>query len=480
MKTAEKVRSKIKIINGERFTPFSLAKKLNARVLLESASFVRGRERYSIMLIKEAFSVFEKNDGIILQKDNKRFRLKSKGKDILDTLLYFAGQHAGYKEILSKTYSGTENIPFPAGGIGYISYEYCANFDTIVIDKTKPDPLNIPDTFFLFGHIFLVFDHYTDSIIILGLNYKEHEIDLDKEMNFVENQINDLNFNFMSPQKNEYSTENITGDKDKESYYKGVESVKEEIIKGNLLQGVISRRVYLKTNMPALEAYKHLRSFNPSPYMFYLDFKDFQLYGSSPEVHVKVKGNNVLIRPIAGTRKRGKTEAEDLELEKDLLSDEKELAEHLMLVDLARNDIGRICKPGSVHLTEKMVIEKYSHVIHVVSQVEGKLMEDKQGIDAIRATFPAGTVSGAPKIKAIEIIDSLEKEKRGFYAGIIGYVEPDGSLDTCITIRSAFQRKDQLVLQAGAGIVYDSVPEKEYEETSAKLRAMAKAIGVEV
>jgi len=478
LRTAEK--SMIKIINGERFTPFSLAKKLNAKVLLESASFVRGRERYSIMLIKEAFSIFEADDGIIFKKDNKKFRLKSKGKDILDTLLYFASQHEEYKEMLSKTYAGTDNIPFPAGGIGYLTYEYCANFDTIIIDKNKPDTLNTPDAFFLFGHIFLIFDHYTDSIILLGLNYKEHEIDLDKEIKTVEDRINDLNFNFMSPQKNQYKAENITGDKDKESYLKGVEKVKEEIIKGNLLQGVISRRVYLKTDMPSLEAYKHLRSFNPSPYMFFLDFEDFQLFGSSPEVHVKVKGSKVIIRPIAGTRKRGKTEAEDNALEKDLLSDEKELAEHLMLVDLARNDIGRICVPGSIHVTEKMVIEKYSHVIHVVSQVEGKLSNDKQGIDAIRATFPAGTVSGAPKIKAIETIDSLEKEKRGFYAGIIGYIEPDGSLDTCITIRSAFQRGNDLILQAGAGIVYDSVPEKEYEETSAKLRALGTALGVEV
>lgn len=478
LKTRDKI--KIKIINGERFTPYSLAKKLGARVLLESASFVRGRERYSIMLIKEAFSIFEEDNGIILKKDRKNFRIKTKGKDILDTLLYFASQHKDYKEILAETYSGSDSIPFPAGGIGYLTYEYCAKFDTIEIDKSKPDPLGTPDAFFLFGHIFLIFDHYTDSIIILGVNYKEHEIDLDKEINFIENHINDLNFNFMSPEKNEFKTVNITGDKDKKSYQEGVDKVKEEIIKGNLLQGVISRRVYLNTDMPVLEAYKHLRSFNPSPYMFYLDFNDFQLFGSSPEVHVKVKGTKVIIRPIAGTRKRGKTEAEDEELEKDLLSDEKELAEHLMLVDLARNDIGRICIPGSVHVTEKMVIEKYSHVIHVVSQVEGKIREDKKGIDAIRATFPAGTVSGAPKIKAIEIIDSLEKEKRGFYAGIIGYIEPDGSLDTCITIRSAYHKKGKLILQAGAGIVYDSVPEKEYEETSAKLRAMGKAIGVEV
>ena len=361
-----------------------------------------------------------------------------------------------------------------------ISYEYASNFDTIHLRNDKPDFLGIPDVSFIFGHVFLIFDHYTDTISILGINYKEHEINLERASQEVDTHIHDLNFNYMGQSDKEYAAVVLSGEEDREEYCKGVKQVRDEIIKGNLLQGVLSRRVYVKTDMPALEAYKHLRSYNPSPYMFYLDYGNFQLLGSSPEVHVKVKNRRALVRPIAGTRKRGVNDEQDRALEQELLADEKERAEHLMLVDLARNDLGRICEPGSVRVTESYVIERYSHVMHIVSQVEGDLMENRQGIEAIRATFPAGTVSGAPKIKAIEVIDSLEKEKRSFYAGVIGYLEPDGSLDTCIVIRSALKKQNLLVLQAGAGIVYDSVPEKEYLETSAKLGALEKAIGLEV
>ena len=256
--------------------------------------------------------------------------------------------------------------------------------------------------------------------------------------------------------------------------------MKEEIVKGNLLQGVLSRRVQVRTDMPAIEAYRSLRTLNPSPYMFYLDFEDFQLFGASPEVHVKARDGRATIRPLAGTRRRGASPQQDAALEKELLADEKERAEHLMLVDLARNDLGRVCAPGSVQVTELMEVERYSHVMHIVSNVEGRLAEGKTGIDALRATFPAGTVSGAPKIRAIEVIDALEPEMRGFYAGVVAHVESDGSLDSCITIRSGLKKGDLLTLQAGAGIVYDSVPEREFEETEAKLGALARAVGMEV
>jgi anthranilate synthase component 1 len=231
--------------------------------------------------------------------------------------------------------------------------------------------------------------------------------------------------------------------------------------------------------MPAIEAYRSLRMGNPSPYMFYLDFEDFQLFGASPEVHVKARDGRAVIRPLAGTRRRGGNAAEDAALEKELLADPKERAEHLMLVDLARNDLGRVCAPGSVEVSELMEVERYSHVMHIVSNVEGKLAAGRTGLDALRATFPAGTVSGAPKIKAIEVIDSLEAEARGFYAGVVAHVESDGSLDSCITIRSAVKKGDVVTMQAGAGIVYDSVPQREYEETEAKLGALAKSLGME-
>jgi anthranilate synthase component 1 len=446
----------VRTIAGERYTPFSLAKKLGAKVLLESASFIKGRERYSILLLKEAFSVYQEGDEIFLLRGGKSVKLASKARDILDILLYFANQHQG------KDFP----FPFPAGGIGYLSYEYSRRFDTIRLPE-KNKPLGMPDA-----------DHYTDTISIIGLNYKEHEIDLERAISKVEERIGDLDFNYMASGEERFSAKLVSAD-ERGPYEAGVEAVRREIVAGNLLQGVLSRRISVETEIPALSAYRNLRTVNPSPYMFYLDFTDFQLLGASPEVHVKVKGGRAVVRPIAGTRRRGRDDEEEAALEKELASDEKELAEHLMLVDLARNDLGRICRPASIAVTESRVIEKYSHVMHLVSQVEGELRQEHQGIDAIRATFPAGTVSGAPKIRAIEIIDSLEQRTREFYAGIVGYIEPGGSLDTCITIRSALKKDDALILQAGAGIVYDSIPEREYEETENKLRAITKAIGLE-
>ena len=458
-----------KTIYGELFTPFSLAKKLDARILLESASFHAGRERYSLLLLEEAFRVFQTPSGFFMRRDSRTHPLKSSAADILDLLHYFASQHKG----------GAHSFPFPAGGMGYIGYEYCAGFDRIRLSK-KPDPLGIPEACFIFGNLFLIFDHYTDTITLLALNYREKTIDLDGAIERTEARIRDLNFNFMVEQPRDYRVEPVEREGEREDYLRGVRKVREEIIRGNLLQGVLSRRLEIRTDMPALAAYRNLRSFNPSPYMFFLDFDDYQLFGASPEVHVKVRDGRAIMRPIAGTRRRGASPEEDVALERELLADEKERAEHLMLVDLARNDLGRICRPGSVEVTQSYIIERYSHVMHIVSQVEGNLEESKDGSDAIRATFPAGTVSGAPKIRAIETIDGLEPEVRSFYAGVVGYVEPDGSLDSCITIRSGLRKGDSLYLQAGAGIVYDSDPEREYEETNQKLRATAKSIGMEV
>ncbi len=459
----------VKTIHGERFTPMSLCKKLGARVLLESAAFGIGRGRYSILLIKEAFSLFQKDARFFVERDDRTVQLKTVAKDILDVLLYFANQHRGHDV----------PFPFPSGGTGYIAYEYARHFDDFKL-REKNDPLGIPDALFIFGHLFLIFDHYNDTISILGLNYREHRIDLRKAVQDVENRIHDLDFNYLNSAEKEYESVPLISEKGRDLFLKGVQKVRKEIIKGNLLQGVLSRRLMLRTEMPALEAYRRLRSLNPSPYMFYFDFRRFQLFGSSPEVHVKVEDNRVIMRPIAGTRRRGGDKEEDVLLEKELLADEKERAEHLMLVDLARNDLGRFCVPGSVEVTEFMSIERYSHVMHIVSQVKGVLNKGTCGIEAVRKTFPAGTVSGAPKIRAFEIIDSLEPEKRSFYAGIVGYMEPGGTLDSCITIRSALKMDDLLVLQAGAGIVYDSIPEREYDETSSKLRALGKSIGVEV
>lgn len=459
----------IRVLSAERFTPFALARKLNAVAVLESATFDGGRARYSLLLVREAFRVRHEKAGIVYDDGEKKFAIKSKAKDILDVLLYFANQHQAPRQ----------DFPFPAGGIGFLGYEYARRFDKISF-QDKPIETGMNEAEFIFAHVIIVFDHYSDLLYLIGLNYKEKEVDLDAAIDETVSAIDDLNFNYLKEDQKEYPVQTKEAESDRESYELGVHRVKEEIVAGNVLQGVLSRRLVVETDLPAIEAYRRLRTANPAPYLVYLNFGEYQLFAASPEVHVKVKGNRVQMRPIAGTRPRGSSEAEDDILERELLADEKEAAEHLMLVDLSRNDLGRICKPGTVQVTESRVIERYSKVMHIVSQVEGTLEEGKTGIDALRATFPAGTVSGAPKIKAIEIIDGIESSRRGFYAGVVAYIEPGGNLDSCITIRAGLKAKRKLVLQAGAGIVYDSVPSREYDETSHKLAALAGAIGLDL
>lgn len=481
--------SLIRILPGESYTPFALAKKLNAKVLLESSSFTKGRERYSLLLVREAFLLEQTDKGVYMSFEGgavgagapgaggngagnggrTRKRVRSKARDILDVQRYFADQHT----------QPHQDFPYPAGGVGFLSYEFAQFCDSLSF-RDKPDPLGLPLAAFLFGHVFVVFDHYTDLLYLLGMNYREHEVNLPAVLDEVESSITDLNFNYLQHTEEQYTTVSQEEPEARTRFCAGVERLKDEIRRGNLLQGVLSRRLYVETELPALEAYRRLRTANPSPYLFYLNFGEYEMFGSSPEVHIKVRDNEVCIRPIAGTRRRGESREQDIALEKELLADPKERAEHLMLVDLARNDIGRVCRSGSVAVGEYMTIEMYSHVMHIVSEARGQLDTGKSGIDAIRATFPAGTVSGAPKISAMQKLDELEPEARRFYAGLVGYLEPGGNLDTCITIRSALKKDGKMVLQAGAGVVYDSVPEREWEETGEKLGALARAVGLEV
>ena len=263
-----------------------------------------------------------------------------------------------------------------------------------------------------------------------------------------------------------------------ERYQAMVRKAKEYIKAGDIIQVVLSQRFSAKVRSKPLDIYRALRSVNPSPYMFLLELGDFSLVGASPEVHVRCEDGHVEIRPIAGTRKRGVTPAEDEALAKDLLADGKERAEHLMLVDLARNDIGRVCDFGSVRVEEFMVIERYSHVMHIVSQVEGKLQPGRTVYDLMRATFPAGTVSGAPKIRAMQVIAEQEAAQRGPYAGAVGYFSFNGNLDCCITLRTALLKGGRAYVQAGGGIVDDSTPENEFQETVNKSMALRKAIAL--
>ena len=263
-----------------------------------------------------------------------------------------------------------------------------------------------------------------------------------------------------------------------EGFENGVRRIKDYIVEGDVMQVVLSQRMSIPYSAAPLDLYRALRCLNPSPYMFHLHLGDFHIVGSSPEILVRLEEGLVTVRPIAGTRRRGKTHEEDLALEQDLLADPKEIAEHLMLIDLGRNDAGRVAETGTVRVTDKMIIERYSHVMHIVSNVTGRLTEGRDAFDVLRATFPAGTVSGAPKIRAMEIIGELEPVKRGVYAGAVGYIGWSGNLDTAIAIRTAVIKDGTLHIQAGAGVVHDSIPRNEWEETLNKGRAVFRAVAM--
>ena len=461
-------RVRMRTLSADRFTPCGLARKLSAQVLLESASFRSGRQRYSILMIEPALRVIQAaaDGGVQLLIDGKvvEYPQERGARDMLDALAYFAGQHD----------TDQFSFPVPYGGVGFLSYEFATLCDTIRVPE-KDDPLGLPLGNFILGHQFIVFDHYTDTLQLVGLNYREHEIDLDKALDATEAKINDLDFNYLLPDTRDYPV-HWPEDDGREHFCQMVESVRGDIIAGNLLQALPSRRVSVKSDLPAFTAYSRLRHINPSPYLFYLDFDDYQLFGASPEVHVRVRDGEVLIRPLAGTRRRGKDAEEDRGLADELLADPKERAEHLMLVDLARNDLGRVCAPGSITVTQLEDIERYARVMHIVSEITGKIETGRNAADAIRATFPAGTVSGAPKIRAIETVAKLEKIPRRFYAGLVGYMQSEHAIDTCITIRSCLAMGGQLHVQAGAGVVYDSTPTREYTETGEKLQSVVEAI----
>ena len=450
-------------LQGERYTPFSLAKKLGAKAILESASFSQGANRYSILMLEEALHVIEADQGVALLIGGERKPYAA--KDILDAL----------QEIASENEKPAK-IPLPASGIGFLSYEFCARCDTIHLAKQRDD-LNIPESEFVVGHVYIVFDHFTDTLHVFGLNYNEHEIDLQKAIAKIQKKLSNLDFSYLEAPEDDYPHKIITDlKKSHDEYVHYVEELKKHIIAGDIIQAVPSRRLQIESEMPALDVYRRLRTLNPSPYLLYLDFGAYQLVGSSPESLVRSRGGKSSIRPIAGTCRRGKNDAEDEYLKEKLSKDPKERAEHLMLVDLARNDLGRVCEPGTVHLTRNMECELFSHVIHIVSEVEGNTRSDMKPIQVLRSAFPAGTVSGAPKISAIEIVSSLESHKRNFYAGAVGYLDADGDLDFCIAIRCALKQGNIFTLQAGSGIVYASDPEREWEETNEKLGAMVQVL----
>lgn len=370
--------------------------------------------------------------------------------------------------------------PFTGGAVGYLGYEFIHS-----VEKTVPlaakDDLGVPMMWFMLCDSVLAFDraHQTMRLIVNA----HIGADADAAYDAACAELKRMQAALAKPSPLASSTLGDTGPVQvpagnftQAAFEKMVDDSKEFIRAGDIFQIVLSQRFSREFKKTPLDLYRALRTVNPSPYMFLLETGDFALVGASPEVHVRLTGRKVEIRPIAGTRPRGKTTAEDVAFEKDLLADEKERAEHLMLVDLARNDIGRVCSYGSIKVPEFMTIERYSHVMHIVSQVEGQLAPERSAFDLMRATFPAGTVSGAPKVRAMQLIAKMEATQRGSYAGALGYFSYDGNLDSCITLRTALVKDGQVHIQAGAGVVADSVPAAEYQETINKASALFKAI----
>jgi len=371
---------------------------------------------------------------------------------------------------------------FHGGLVGYFGYDTIRYIEPKLAECPNPDKHDTPDILLMLSDELVVFDNLSSRMFLI-VHVDPAEQDAWKNgqarLDELEQKLDATHLD-VKPQSTqiEVSESDFDSGFTQQGFQDAVEKARQYIIDGDAMQIVLSQRLSIPFKAEPINLYRALRSLNPSPYLYYLNLDDHYVVGSSPEILVRLEDEAVTVRPIAGTRPRGKDRQSDLAFEQDLLNDPKELAEHLMLIDLGRNDAGRVSQTGTVELTEKMIIERYSHVMHIVSNVEGKLKPDMSAMDVLRATFPAGTVSGAPKIRAMEIIDELEPVKRGIYSGAVGYLSWGGNMDTAIAIRTAVIKDEQLYIQAGAGIVYDSVPENEWLETMNKGRAIFRAVAM--
>ncbi|MBL8117046.1 MAG: anthranilate synthase component I [Anaerolineae bacterium] len=417
--------------------------------------------------------------GIVVVQDNKvhstlhgvsTSRLLTEGEDPLDAV------RTEFERVKPVKLDGLPR--FVGGAVGYLSYDAVRYFERL--PNTAVDELKVPDAAFMLPDTLVIFDHARHQLIILANAHNTGDPDsaYDDAIRRIDEIILALQHApRVIPQAKYPLGQPLESNRTREEYENAVRAAKEYIAAGDAFQIVLSQRFTRKTSAPPLAIYRALRALNPSPYMFFLNFgEEMSLIGASPEVMVRLEDGQAMVRPIAGTRPRGNSEEDDKRLAEELLADPKERAEHVMLVDLGRNDLGRVCDYGTVKVQKMMYVEKYSHVMHIVSQVVGNLRADMDAFDLLRATFPAGTLSGAPKVRAMEIIEELEGTRRGAYAGAVGYFSFDGSMDTCITIRSVLVRGDTVTLQSGGGIVADSEPSKEYEESINKSKAVAVAI----
>ena len=414
---------------------------------------------------------------------------------VVDPLQWITDYQAQFK-VYEDARNESWRPRFTGGLVGYFGYETIAYIEKRLAREglkkdgltqdglkqdAKPDPLGTPDILLMVSEEVVVFDNLSGKLFIIvhvdtavkGALQKG-ELRLQQIAYDLRSQLPEKQGHIARSIKEQDFVSGFT----EQGYKEAVKKARQYIVDGDIMQVVLSQRLTIPFHAPPLDLYRALRSLNPSPYMYYLDLGDHHVVGSSPEILVRLEDQQVTVRPIAGTRPRGENEAEDIALEKELLADPKELAEHLMLIDLGRNDAGRVSKTASVKLTDKMLVERYSHVMHIVSNVTGELKEGLNAMDVLRATFPAGTVSGAPKIRAMEIIDEFEPVKRGIYSGAVGYLSWNGNMDTAIAIRTAVIKDKQLSIQAGAGIVYDSVPENEWAETMNKARAIFRAVSM--
>ncbi len=437
--------------------------------LLESVEGGERIARYTYLGADPFLKVTVKGSSIEIEEGD---RTETRDGDVFGVLRELVGR---YKP------AQVEGLPpFTAGAVGY------AGFDLVRMIEPRVPPFRVqdvdaPDAVFLFFSTLLAFDHAKHQILAIANVRTEECGDLDAAYHDACRQIEEIERLLarptpLPPRASSQRPLEVRSNFTRDEFCRAVQKAKEYILAGDIFQVVLSQRLEMEPGVAPFQVYRALRAVNPSPYLFYLQMDDQVVLGSSPEMLVKVEGRDVEYRPIAGTRRRGKDEAEDRALAADLLADEKELAEHVMLVDLGRNDVGRVSEFGSVHLPEFKIIEYYSHVMHIVSGVRGKLRADKDVFDALVACFPAGTVSGAPKVRAMEIIAELEPTKRGIYSGAVLYLDFSGNMNTCIAIRTMRLEGGKAYLQVGAGIVADSVPETEWDETMNKAGALLKAV----
>jgi anthranilate synthase component 1 len=474
---------------AQKYTAIPIYRRLMADVMTPVSLFLKLREGATNPFLLESveggeqvarYSFLGRNPYQVLRYEDHKVRLETKDESKVLNKSYFEA----LKELTTQhTEPELPELPRLTGGaVGFSSYDTVREIEHL--PNTPPSKMEIPEAVWAFYDEVFAFDHVKQQIIIIKTVFIDDSADIDvkKQYKKAQKRLDELEKLVYQPlpETNSFSInpDNLTSNIARDEFEDMVKRAKEYIYEGDIFQVVLSQRFETDFEGDRFMLYRALRMVNPSPYLFYLDFEDFSLVGSSPEVLVRVQDETAQLLPIAGTRARGETDEEDLALEEDLKNDPKEIAEHVMLVDLGRNDLSRVCQPGTVRPVREQVIERYSHVMHIVSDIKGKLAENQTAVDALMQCFPAGTVSGAPKIRAMEIIDELEPTKRGPYAGAVGYFDFSGNMDTCIVIRTMLVTDSNVYIQAGAGIVADSDPGKEYIETKNKAGALVEALSV--